>query len=155
MSNTVALIVLSIVGVVVVAFSLRSPEILAGNTFLQGFVNHEFMSLLGVILAITLASAAQLHLSLRQIEARHKNPDMLSGARRAVKNAAYGLIFLFVFGFVVVLLKPIFREEEVLVSIAHGAAIFIVAWTVLILISLTEAAFAANEILEDGKSRDD
>lgn len=38
------------------------------NSFLKGFVNHEFLGFMGVIVTITLASAANLFIELNKLE---------------------------------------------------------------------------------------
>ena len=43
------------------------PEFLANNVFLVEFVNQELLALLAVILAITFASVANIHLALNRI----------------------------------------------------------------------------------------
>ena len=52
-----------------IILSLAVPWVLADtNAFLKGFVNPKLLSLLGVIVTITLASAANLHIELNKIE---------------------------------------------------------------------------------------
>ena len=63
--------------IVLVAFILfcavstvSEPTFLAKNNFLQQFVNHEILALLAIILAITFASMANIHLALNRIVMR-------------------------------------------------------------------------------------
>ena len=66
----VLLTVFAAAGLVVVA---ARPEWASDqNSFLRNFVTHEFLSLLGVILAITLASVANIHLEFNKIEERYQ-----------------------------------------------------------------------------------
>ena len=52
-----------------IILSLAVPWVLADtNPFLKGFVNHKLLSVLGVIVTITFASAANLHIELNKIE---------------------------------------------------------------------------------------
>jgi hypothetical protein len=48
------------------------------NPFLKNFVNHELLNLLGVILAITLASVVNIHFEFNKIEERTKKKVLSS-----------------------------------------------------------------------------
>ncbi len=82
----------SLLAFAVVAISLlaaRPDWISDHNAFLKNFVNHEFINVLGVTLAITLASAAQIHLALNRIEEKHRVRDALAGTRRELRQSTY------------------------------------------------------------------
>ncbi len=111
------------------------------NTFLADFVDHELLSLLGVILAITLASVANIHLEFNKIEERYGKHG-LTQSRLNLKKSAYWLIGLFLLGVVVVTVKPLLDGGPTAEGIANMAAMLIVLWHVLILISLTQLVFA-------------
>lgn len=133
------LVVFAATSIVLVA--VRPDWVSDQNTFLRDFVNHEFLNLLGVILAITLASVANMHLEFNKIEERFQRAG-LSKSRQNIKKAAYWLIGLFVAGVTVVTLKPLFGQGAVGEGVANMAALLIVLWHVLILIILTQLVFA-------------
>ena len=69
MNKTVARCIVICAVAVWIILSLAVPWVLADtNAFLKGFVNPKLLSLLGVIVTITLASAANLHIELNKIE---------------------------------------------------------------------------------------
>ena len=104
-----ALIVFS--GVIIV-LSAYAPLVLSdNNAFLKDFVNHEFIAVLGIILAITLASIAQLHLAMNQIEERYQQDGGLRDTRSGVHLAAHVLIVLFFVGVLLVVIKPLSSAE--------------------------------------------
>jgi hypothetical protein len=111
------------------------------NEFLHHFVNQELLALLGIIMTITLASAANLHLEFNKIEERHKK-RALTGTRAKVKQAANCLIVLFTVSVAIVVCKPLMDETERLQAVFNGAALFVVLWNVMILVELTQLTFA-------------
>ena len=119
------------------------------------FVNHEFLNVLGVILAITLASAAQIHLAFNRIEERMGQPGGLSKSRQNLRKAAYWLIGLFLAGIAIVVTKPIACCGPVGEGIFNSFALVILVWHVLILISITELVFAIPPLNQDDGSGDD
>lgn len=111
------------------------------NIFLRGFVNHEFLSLLGVILAITMASIASIHFEFNKIEEKKKK-EFLIKSRRNLSSNAYWLVSLFCVGVAIVVIKPIAALEITSQAVFNLAALLIVLWHVLILLSLLQLVFA-------------
>jgi hypothetical protein len=83
------------VAVVAICAIYNSSKLSDQNKFTREFVGHELLGLLGIILTITLASAANLHLAFNKIEEQYKRRG-LTKTRQGVKQGAYCLIFLFV-----------------------------------------------------------
>ena len=118
------------------------------NDFLHHFVNHELLGLLGIIMTITLASAANLHLEFNKIEERFRHRG-LTKTRRGVVQSAYCLIGLFFVSVVIVVAKPIASHSEVSEALFNGAALFVLLWNILILIEITQMAFAIGPTIDD------
>lgn len=141
MTRILAILGLIILTTGMVAISCSHPEWLSDkNVFLKGFVNHELLAVLGVIVTITLASAANLHLELNRLE--NSTGEAFQEARKATKAYAYLLIFLFTAALVIVVLKPLVASTTSMQSIFNGAAILIVVLNILSLVDLTGAVFA-------------
>lgn len=141
MTRSIAYCTLIVAAGVIIALSVCAPQILSDkNGFLEKFVGSDLLNILGVILAITLASAGQLHLAFNQIEERHKTPGLRT-SRAGVHNAAYFLIFLFLLAVLIMIVKSALPKEEWIQSLVNGAEIFILLWYILILISLTQVTF--------------
>jgi len=142
MSKSLAYLTLLVAAATLVVISVAKPMYLSdANGFLRNFVNHEFLNVLGVFLAITLASVANIHLAFNRIEERHSKRNALVKSRQNLKKTAYWLISLFCVGGLVVIVKPVACTSEISVALFNSAAIIIVLWHVLILISLTELVF--------------
>jgi hypothetical protein len=105
------------------------------------FVNQELLALLGIIMTITLASAASLHLEFNKIEERHNKRGLVE-TRRGVKQGAMCLIVLFTVSVFLVVIKPLVHDSEIIQALFNGSAVFILLWNVLILLELTQLAFA-------------
>lgn len=127
----------------VLVLSSAEPQLLSDqNTFLKAFVNHEFLNILGVIVAITLASSANLHLRFNDIEEKYKQPGGLTGTRGRVHYAAYTLIIQFLFAIVLVIIKPHLVGVPWIESLINGFAIIILFWNMLILLAITRLIFS-------------
>lgn len=137
----VTLICFAAVSVVIVA--TRPSWVSDENDFLRGFVNHEFLNLLGVILAITLASVASIHLEFNKIEEKYERAGLTLSRANLKKNALW-LIGLFVAGVLVVAIKPLLSLGATGEGFMNMAAMLIVLWHVLILLSLTNLVFAIS-----------
>lgn len=150
MTTTISYCILICSTAIVVVFSAFAPSLLSDqNEFLEGFVNHEFLNILGVIVTITLASSANLHLTLNQIEERHQTKNAFLETRGGVRSAAYALIVLFVVALLLVVAKPLLATAEWSETIFNGSALLVIVWNVLILIALMEAVFGLRPDIKD------
>ena len=118
------------------------------NQFLREFVNHEYLNVLGVIFAISLASLAQAHLSLNRIE-EQRQEEYFNETRREIKKAAHLLIGLFGLAVVIVIGKPLACTTQTETAIANSFAIFILAMYVLVLLDITMAVFDLKPDIKD------
>lgn len=123
--------------------SLAAPWALGDtqNTFLKNFVNHEMLSFLGVVVTITLASAASLHLELNKLE-ELAGSRVFIVTRRRIHLSAYALIWALVLAIALVTAKPLFGPSDTATSLANGAAILIILFNVLVLADITKLTFS-------------
>lgn len=132
------------------AFAVSSPETLSDkNAFLLNFVNHELLNVLGVILAITLASAGQLHLAFNKLEEQYRQKGGMSRTRAQVHRAAYWLIGLFFMAVILVVAKPRLALEPWSQTAFNGAALIILLCNVIVLISITQTIFKIPTKVDD------
>jgi len=150
MNRTVSVCALLCVAAVLAATAVAQPALLSDkNRFLHDLVGTELLNVLGVILAISLASAANLHLEFNKIEERY-NKKGLTKSRDGIKRATYWLISLFLIGIVVVVVKPVVGSSDLGEAIFNSLGLFVLFWNVLVLSSLVQAAFAITpEIKQD------
>ena len=109
------------------------------NKFLANFVNQELLAVLGVIVTITLASAASLHLELNRLEDDHG--EGFEEARFATKAYAYLLIWIFLGAIALVIVKPIAAQSPFVEAVFNSLAILIIVLNVMALMDLTGAVF--------------
>lgn len=135
---TMVLIIL-IVGIAMV--SRYYPALLSDeNGFLLEFVNHQLLAFLGVIVTITLASSANLHLELNRLESR--TGESFPEARKAIRKYAFLLIFLLAVSVVLVVAKPLIAHSLIVQSWVNGTALVITVLNIMALADLTGAVFA-------------
>lgn len=127
---------------VLLTISACAPYLLsdAGNKFLAGFVNQELLSLLGVIVTITLASAGNLHLELNKLQDRTNSE--FRRTRLSVKLSAYSLIAIFAIAGALVIIKPMMGVDPRATAACNSVAIVLVAFSLTVLIDLTRTTFA-------------
>lgn len=150
MNRTVALCTFIVATAAWLTISIATPWVLSdNNTFLRGFVNHELLAFLGVLVTITLGSAAHLHLSLNQLEERAMEAGIdgssLFPTRQSLRQSAYWLVGMLVSSIVLVITKPLVLQampsSERAGALLNGAAVLILLFSVLLLIDLTQMAF--------------
>jgi hypothetical protein len=150
MSRTIAYVALIMAVAIVVMCALVAPEILSdSNKFLHEFVNHELLAVMAVILSITLASTAQIHLEFNKIEERYNQKNALVKSRQGVRSAAFFLIFLFLMATLIVVTKPLLANAPWNETLFNGAALVVLIWDVLILAELTITIFGISPIITD------
>lgn len=131
-----------------VCISLAAPWVLDDtNSFLRDFANHEFLNVLGLIVAITLASTANLHLQFNQIE-DHVRTRFLNSTRASVKNSSYWLVFVFVMGIIAVTAKPLLPAHAVSSALVNGFVLLILLSSILVLIDITRLVFQIPPMFE-------
>lgn len=125
--------------------SWMAPQWLSdSNPVLADFVDIDFANFLGLILTITLASLAQLNLSLRKIstpDARHDIADL----RVEIKNSAVYLVSSFAISFVLAITKPLIACTQFLEAIFNSIAILIIIFFLLILVDIAFAILDLDE----------
>src|SRR5262245_21062879 len=123
MTRNIAICSLIAALAVVLICAIYNPSYLSDkNEFMHHFVNHELLALLGIIMTITLASAAQLHLEFNKFEEKMRK-RFLTKTRQGVIHGAFGLIFGFLLAIAVVVLKPLLPHSEGAEAIANGLAL--------------------------------
>jgi uncharacterized protein YacL len=149
MTRSIAICSLIATVAVVLICAIYNPSYLSDqNTFMHHFVNQELLALLGIIMTITLASAASLHLEFNKIEEKFQKRG-LTNTRRGVMQGAYGLIFGFLLAVVLVVFKPLLPHSEGAEAIVNGLALVVLLFNVLILLDLTQLAFSIKPHIDD------
>lgn len=128
------------IGVSICLIAYRPEWLGDQNQFLKNFVNHEYLNILGVILAITLASLSQLHLSLGRLKSKI-GVDGLSEIRAEIRSSAVWLILGFIFGLIAVVLKPLIVFGHAGEASVNAFCMVILLFYILILSDITLSVF--------------
>lgn len=125
----------------IVILTITMPSIISDeNVFLKNFVNHEYIGFMGVLVTITLASAANIHIELnRYDEALGKSA--FERSRADLRHSAMSLIVALCVALVTVLVKGSLPELPRWQAAVNGAAIITIAFSIVTVVDLTLAAF--------------
>lgn len=139
--KTIAWIILIGLASILIATSICHPYYLsdAGNSFFREFVTHEMLAVLGVIVTITLASSASIHLELNKLEER--DAGSFPEARKAVKMSSLALVYAFAVAFVLVMAKPWVGDNQHATAVMNSLSILIFLFSLAIMTDLTMAIF--------------
>lgn len=127
-------IILIVTAGVIVAMSVCNPSILAKNGFLIGFVNQEILGIMAVIMTISIASIATIHIWFNELEEKHER-KVFGAARREINQAAFSFIGLFVLQLICLFVRslPIFEQNETAVSLFNGVSLLLLLGSVITL----------------------
>lgn len=127
--------------------TLCKPQFLASNTFLNQFVGADMLSLLAVILAITFASVANIHLAINQIVARVYHSRLRDGqaaaseTRSEINSNAWLLFYAFIICAVAIFIRSFDKDNFVLNSAMNGLAIGMLLVNVLVFRDIYRTVF--------------
>ena len=152
MSKIIPWVTLAIVATGLVALSLYTPHWLSDdNAFLRNFVNHELLATLGFIAAVTLASAASLHLELNRLE--DATNQIFTRSRRSVCLSAYSLLILFGGAIILVVAKPLLPASPIAAALANSGALLIIYFYLSVMWDLIATVLAIPSVRKINASR--
>jgi len=140
-SKTVALCAFIVSVGVWIVLSVAAPWVLGDNNrFMKDFLSDKLLSFLGVIVTITLASIANLHLELNKIE-QMAGRRGFPRARLRLRQSAAWMIAMLLGAVALDVVKPLVSAGEIVASFLNGAGLLIVIFNALILIDITQMVF--------------
>ena len=104
------------------AISICRPGILANNDFITGFVVHDALNIMAVIMTIAIASIATIYIWFNELESKHQT-RVFGAARREINHDAFLLIWLFVGELLLLIVRNYFNGNAVAVSLFNGGAL--------------------------------
>jgi len=135
MQKILFFVIIFIVAGIVAYLTLCHPRIMAENHFLDNFINHELLNILAVIMTVTAASAANIHLVFNRAEEAIKEPGYFDGARKEINQNVYFLIGAFVAAVLVLLVRSHYLDSVTLVSLFNSVCLVLLLINVLARIS--------------------
>ena len=131
----------------VAVVSVCYPQFLVENHFLKNFMNHEFLNILAVIMTVTAASTANIHLAFNRAEEKIKKPRYFQQARKEINQGAIVLILLFLLAIAVLIARSYYIHNITIVSLLNGAGLVILLINVLVLVDVTLTVFAIHPLI--------
>jgi hypothetical protein len=110
------------------------------NSFLKNFVNHELLAYLGVIVTITLASVANLFVSLLRIE-EDRSSAIFVKTKKDLKHISIALIYTLAMALPLVLIKPVLPDWDWVQALCNSVGVWLVLFSMLLLADTTLALF--------------
>lgn len=131
--------------------SFYDPAIIGTNAFINAMVSYELVSILVVILTVTLASVANIHLALgrvkRQLAEQGKDiTPQVRVARRELSENAWVLFGAFCLLWVVLFVKGETAQNVVWLTVCHSFAIMIVVISLAILYDIYRSVYRLTEL---------
>lgn len=121
--------------------SVCDPHVLGDqNTFLARFVSSEFLNFMGVMVTITLASTANIHIELKRKEEENKE-EIFPKTKAAVRKSAVSLLWSLLLSVILVVSKPLLPQVDSYMAFANSVALAILLWGILIIYDITKLAF--------------
>lgn len=140
--------------IVVTALTVWRPEVLAYNAFLGEMATPELVAILVIILTITLASVANIHLSLTRLEDHLDERKVANAgseideARREINGNAWLLSSVFCVFLALLLIKGHWPDDVWVLSVVHAGAIMAIVINLLVLHDIYSSIYALVTVKE-------
>lgn len=125
--------------------SVSRPDILANNEFLRAFMGPDMMAVLVVILTITFASVANIHLSISRMVSGAANKAAASraaeGVRTQINSNAWVIFWAFLVAIIALFLHGQFPKEAMVRSFATAACLTVLLLNGLVMHDLYRTIF--------------
>lgn len=111
------------------------PSVLSDqNEFLAGFLDTDFLSVLGFMISISLASAVNIHFKL--IEYTERSGRSLPSTIAAIKKSSISLVLAFIFALFLVILKPVLACSPTSQGFFNSFAIVVLYFNISVMYDL-------------------
>lgn len=117
------------------SISICRPPILSDNEFVRGFVVHDALNIMAVIMTIAIASIATIHIWFNELEAKHE-AKVFGAARREINHDAFLLIWLFVGELALLIVRNYFDGNQTAISLFNSGALVVFLCSVITLIDI-------------------
>ncbi|WAB77215.1 hypothetical protein [Rhodopseudomonas palustris] len=140
---------MAVIAMITVALcaTFSTPEFFAKNTFLSSFITFELLNILAVILTVTLASIANIHLSLNKIvravfKDRAKGTEAANRVRREINQNGWLLFWLFIAACGLLFFKGAYETPPVFVlSFVHSFGLVLLLTNMLVLCDIYQVIY--------------
>lgn len=137
--------------------SVSNPHLLAGNTFLIALMGPDLVSVLVVVLTITFASVANIHLSISRMVSAARNREAANaaanGVRKQINSNAWTIFWAFVAALIALFIYGQFPDNTMVRSFAVAACLTVIVLNGLVMHDIYRTIFilVTNDPLTDRK----
>lgn len=124
---------------VICVLSMFYPNVLAKNEFLIMFVGYDFLSFLGIVLSISIASLLQLSLSVSKDSRLDR--DATKFVIDELRSTSIWMVGIFSSGLCLVFLRPFAAAFPHWLSLINGLAVFLIIFYLVMLLDTILATF--------------
>ena len=117
------------------------------NRFFRNFVTHELLNVLGIIVAITLASGSNLYVQFNVLEDAVQE-RFLQKPRLDLIRSVYLLICTFIAAILLVIIKPLLGVSSETQAFFNAVAVILLIDNILTLVDLSRSAFKVPSKLD-------
>lgn len=111
------------------------------NQFFDDFVGADFLSIMGIIVTITLASAANMYIEVNRFEEKRPTVDF-TRTRDALRTSAFFLVSFFAASFIIVVLKSYASPFSPWTAYLNTTSMLVIGYAILTLYDIADAAFS-------------
>lgn len=115
--------------------SVCRPDIIGGNKFLNDFVEHDILGIVGLMMTIAIPSIATIHIWFNELEVKSRS-RIFGSARHEINSDALFLIWIFLILLVLLFLRSSFSTHQMVVSLSNGFAMVLLFCSVLTLLDI-------------------
>lgn len=127
------------------SMSVSRPDLLTGNTFLSSIMGPDLVAVLIVVLTITFASVANIHLSVSRMIAtapdREKARAASAGVRGQISSNAWLIFWAFLAALIALFIYGQFPNEAMIRSFSISVCLIVVLLNGLVMHDLYRAIF--------------
>lgn len=138
-------------GAVLASIVVCKPEWMSDNTFLKGFITFEILSLLAVILTVTLASVANIHLAINRIIAKHLSGNfaqvkVAEEIKAEIKSNAWTIFYSFFFAVAILFIKGLSEADTLIVSTCNASMLWILFLNLMCILDIYRVIYGIVDL---------
>lgn len=147
----IKIVTLIVLAGVIIGMITCHPEWLAENEFIDSFVGADVLSLMAVILTVTLASVANIHLALNRIVAKRflnapKLKDAANGVKKELTDNAWFIFWGFVVTVLALAIKGINADDMIWSASVNGFVIWMLGLYILCMFDIYSVVFGLVDL---------
>lgn len=131
--------------------TISKPDWLSKNEFLKQVISHEVLALMAVILTVTLASVANIHLALNRVvndRFKHNNEMKLlaEDVKKEIRDNAWMIFWGFSLTIFALFVKGISPENLSLVAMINAFVLWILGLYIMCMYDIYKVVFGVADI---------